>query len=103
MQHHVCGPPSLIIPRDVLPKTAGVENAEMRIDARPGIRRRLTAIIKTRPHEAAAQPWARGKDAIPLFGGVRPTGRVHVVGADVAAHLVVLVNAARADGAALLR
>src|SRR5258706_16152875 len=75
----------------------------MRIDARPYVGRRLAAIIKSRPHEAAAQPRTVGEITPPSLGGVRPRRRIVVVGADVTAHLVVLVNAARADGAGLFR
>ena len=55
VQHGVRRPPRLVIVKVVLRKTARVQNAEMRIDARPPIGRRLAAIIKTRPDKAAAK------------------------------------------------
>ncbi len=73
----------------------------MRIDARPGIRCRFAAIIKARPHKAAAQPRALGEIAPPRFSGLRPGSHIHVVSTDVAAFLVIFINAARADGAGL--
>ena len=75
----------------------------MRIDARPRVRRRLAAIIKTRPHEAAAQPRAIREIAPPTFGRGGPAHREIVVGFNVAAHFVARINAARADGAGLFR
>ena len=101
MQHRLVRPPRLVILKVVLGKTAGVEDAEMRIDARPVVRRRLAAIIKTRPDESAGEPRTHREEAPPAFGGVRPRRRVFVVGAHVAARLVVRVNAARAHGAGL--
>ena len=56
VEHGIGRPPRLVIIEIVLRETAHVEDAEMRIDARPRIRRRLAAIIKTRPDETAAQP-----------------------------------------------
>ena len=73
----------------------------MRVDARPRIRGRFAAIIKTCPHKPAAQPRTVGEVTPPAFGCVRPAGEIHVIGADVAAPGIVLVNAARADCAAL--
>src|ERR1017187_1321832 len=100
MQDGVRCPPRLVIIKIVLRETAYVEDAEMRIDARPAVRRRLTAIIKTGPDKAAGEPRAFGEITPPALRRVRPARRVHVVGADVAARLVVFVNAPRADGAA---
>src|SRR5262245_6015792 len=96
MQHRVCRPPRPVIIKIVLWKTACIENAKMRVDARPRIRSRLAAIIKTRPHETTREPWTRGEVTPPALRRVRPAWRIHVVGADVAARFVVLINAARA-------
>ena len=74
----------------------------MGVDARPAVRGRLAAVVETGPDEAARQPWARPEEADPLLGGVRPGLRDVVVGAHVAARLVVDVDAARAHRAALL-
>ena len=101
MQHRFVRPPRLVIPGVVLAKAAHVQDAEVRIDARPAIRRRLAAVIKPRPDEAAGQPRTRVEETPPFLGRIRPRLRVVVVGAHVAARRVVRVNAARADGAAL--
>ncbi len=85
MQNGVRRPPRLVIIKIVLRKTAHVEHAEMRIDARPAVRRRLATIIKTGPHETAAQPRTVGEKAPPCFRRLRPLGVVHVIGADIAA------------------
>src|SRR5450756_1184100 len=97
VQHGVRRPPRLVVVKSVLRKTAGVENAEMRVDARPPIRRRLAAIIKTGPDERAGKPRTRRKITPPAFGGRSPTGPDDIVGGDVTARAVVGVNAARAD------
>ena len=73
----------------------------MRLASR--IRRRFAPIIKTGPDEAAAQPRTVGEKAPPCFRRLRPLSVVHIIGTDVAALLVVLVNAPRADGAGLFR
>ncbi len=67
------------------------------------IRRRLAAIIKSGPHETAGEPRAVGEDGSTIPRRCWPSSaRLIVVGADVAALLVVRINAARADGAGLL-
>ena len=54
VQHGLLAPPGLVIEEIVLRKAAGVHDAEVRGDARPGVeRRRLAAIVEARPHEAA--------------------------------------------------
>src|ERR1700728_4752081 len=101
VQDGVGRPPRLIIIEVVLRETAGVEDAEMGIDARPRIRRRLAAIIDSGAHETAAQPRARVEKAPPSFGSVRPRWRVVVVSTDIAPYRIILINAARANSATL--
>src|ERR1051326_6803385 len=102
MQHRVCRPPGLVIVEDVLRKSARVENAEMRVDARPPIWRRLAAIIETGPHKPTGQPRTVGKVSPPAFGGRGPTRPDDVVSGDITPWAVVGVNTARADDARLL-
>ena len=59
MQHGVRRPPRLVVIKSVLRKTARVENAEVRVDARPPIWRRLATIIKTGPDKRAGKPRPR--------------------------------------------
>ena len=97
-------PPRLVVVVVVLRKAARVHHAEVRADARPLVRRRLAAIVEAGPDEAAGEPGARREVRPPRLRRVaRPPGLVDVVGADVAAHRVVGVDAARRHGACRLR
>ena len=102
VQHGVGRPPRFVVIENVLRKTARVENAEMRADARPPIWRRLAAIIEAGPDERTGEPRAGGKETPPAFGGGGPARPDDVVGGDVTVLAIVRVNAARADDAGLL-
>src|ERR1022692_2103613 len=102
MQNTVRRPPRLIIPEIVLRKTAGVQDAKMRTDARPFVRRRLATIIKSGPVKSAGGPGADGEETPPFFGRLAPTRIVVVVGADITARGVIGINTACADAAGLL-
>src|SRR5208282_4606575 len=78
-------------------------DAEVRIDARPRIRRRLAAIIKARPDETPGEPRTVGKPAPPGFSALRPLMRRLIVSNDIAARRIFFVYATRARGAGLLR
>src|ERR1039458_2073207 len=100
MQNGVPRPARLIIIKIVLGKTAHVEHAEMRIHAWPRIRRRLAAIIKSRPDETAAQPRTVGEITPPTL---RRLCSSCIVSADITALRVILVDASRGDRAGLFR
>src|SRR5664280_143601 len=85
VQHGVRCPPRLVVIKSVLRKTAGVENAEVRVDARPPIRRRLAAIIKTSPDKRAREPRTRRKETPPAFGSGGPSRPDQIVSGDVSA------------------
>src|SRR5271170_134800 len=102
MQNDFVAPPRLIVIKIVLRKTAGVHDAELRTDARPVVRRRLTAIIKTRPDKSAGEPWTRGKKWPPVLRRLT-IQRLAVVSGHITVFRVVRVNAARGDSAGLLR
>jgi hypothetical protein len=73
----------------------------VRADARPAVGGRLSAVVEAGPDEAARQPRTRVEEAPPLFRRAGPAGLVVVIRTDVAALLVVGVDAAGGDGAAL--
>src|SRR5262249_258260 len=72
MKHRLIGPPGFVIKEIVLGKTAGIQDAEMGIDARPTIGRGLAAIIEPGPGEAAGKPGLCGKKFIPGLRRMRP-------------------------------
>src|ERR1035437_3550994 len=102
VQHGVRRPPRLVVIKGVLRKSAGVENAEVRVDARPPIGRRLAAIIKTGPDERTGKPRPLGEETPPAFGSRRPTRPDDIVGGDITGRTVIGVDAARANDAGLL-
>src|SRR5579864_1704546 len=59
VQDGLRSPPRLIIKESVLGKAARVDNAEMRADTGPVVRRRLAAIIESRPEKSTREKRAR--------------------------------------------
>src|SRR5579863_1145870 len=97
------GPPGLVIEKIILRKAADIHDAEVRVDAGPAVGRGLAPIIEAGPRKTARHEWTRVVDAPPIFRRGRPGWIVDVVGADVALHFVVRVNAARRHRARGLR
>src|SRR6185437_7040767 len=98
MQDGFPAPPRLIIKESVFGEAARVDDAEMRTDAGPVVRRRLAAIIESRPKKSAREKRPRGVKLPPLFGGGSVMSRrVQVVGGDITSLGSFGVNAARAQ------
>src|ERR1035438_4790224 len=82
MQRGLRSPPCLVIVKVVLGETAHIHNAEMGVDARPPVGRRLAAVIESRPGESARQERARVVKLPPDFRSGCPGGLFRVVGLD---------------------
>src|SRR5690348_2147321 len=95
VKHRLFRPARLIIIEKIFREAAGVHDAEMRADARPAVGRGLTSIIEAGPDESAGDERASRVILEPIFRQRAPVGPVYVVGRDVAARLVVFVDAAR--------
>ena len=103
-QRPVGPPPRAVVIIIVLGEAAGVEDSELRADAREGVvGRRLAAIVEAGPDEAAGDVRPVGDDRPPFLGGGRPPRMLGVVGADDVARRVVGIFAARRDRASGLR
>src|SRR5690348_15260590 len=67
MQDGLTSPPSLVVEVVVLGKTTHVYDAELRVDRRPAVWRRLAAIIEASPSKATRQPFASRIEFPPLL------------------------------------
>ena len=68
VQDGVVAPPRLVVVEVVLREAADVQDAEVRVDARPFVGRRLAAVIEAGPDEAAGEPETDGVMAPPRLG-----------------------------------
>src|SRR5579871_5206821 len=103
MQHRLRSPPGFVVIEIVLWETAHIDDAELRIDRRPSVGRRLAAIIETGPGKSARKPFARGIELPPFFGGFGPWGKIQVIRAEPIPQLVRGIDSPRRDGAGSLR
>src|SRR3954466_8337046 len=93
-------PPGAVIEVIVLGKAAGVENSELRADAREfGVGSRLAAIVEAGPDETAGDVRAVGDDGPPFLRRGRPPRMLGVVSAHDVPRRIVGIFAARRDGA----
>ena len=84
VQHRLAGPPRLKVEKAVLRETAGVDDAVLRADIRPAVRRGFAAIVEACPDEAARQPGTRVAEAPPTFARCAAARGVGIVRADIA-------------------
>ena len=73
VQRRLFAPPCLVVIEVVLGETAHVHDAELRVDGRPSVGRRLATIVKAGPGEAADLPLLRAVEFPPLLGRLAPT------------------------------
>src|SRR5690606_14984315 len=93
----------LEVPVQVLGKPAQIHQSEMRSCARPLIRNRLAAVVKSRPNKRPRQPRPLSVETPPPLGCRPPLRRALVIRTDIPTLRIIGVDPARADGAALLR
>src|SRR5689334_16126447 len=88
-------PPGPVIVVAVLGEAADVQDAEVRVDAGPAVRRRLAFVVETGPDEAAGDERALGDGPPRPFRRLPPGRAVDIIGADVTLLRIVRVLAAR--------
>src|SRR5579872_3031484 len=99
MKHRLRSPPCLIIEVIVLGKSAGIHRAELRTYAWPTVRAWFATIVESSPHKSASQIITFSEKPPPLFSSCSIIRTVDVIGAYIAAALVVCVNPAGAVSA----
>ena len=103
VQHGFERPIGLIIVEKVLGKTAGVHNAEVRVDGGPAVGSRLATIIKARPAEPARCPRPGRIIRPPCFRRLIAARLPDVVSQAITVDEVNGVNATRANRAGCFR
>src|SRR5579872_1033402 len=76
VQHRFRSPPGFVVMKIIFGKPAGIDDAKLRADRRPSVRRGLTAIIEAGPGETSGKPFACGIEFPPLLRELRPVSMV---------------------------
>ena len=103
VQHRIRSPPCFVVIKVVFGKATHVDDAELRVDRRPPVRGRLTAVVEAGPGEAAREPFTGGIELPPLLGELRPRSVIQIVSAHPVAQLIRRINTARRNRAGRLR
>src|SRR5450631_1166768 len=72
MQRWFVAPPRFVIEEVVFRETTHVDDSELRVDGRPAIGSRFSAIVEASPREPASFPFLRSIELPPCFRRLAP-------------------------------